>query len=462
MNTTKRENKVKQKREKLIEAASMLFSEKNFHEVMMEDVAKAASVAKGTVYNYFESKEELYFSIMQTRMEKLISSLNEKINNEMNSIGGLHSFVIHLYMFMMKYQSFFLIYRRENLKSVNELCSLICKLESELKNILVQIIRKGHDEGLLRDIDEKLAVDLVLGSIYSAVHRGIELQYDEEVKIDERNKLFEYIKNGLFDNNNLFPLKNKTILITRSDSSSEESAELFAQLGADVISFPTISIAPVEDWDEFDKIVSQNHHFEYLIFTSVNAVKIFSERIESLNISVDYSSKIVIAVGKKTASVCAEYKIPVNIIPQEFSASGIIKSIEHFELNNKIVFIPRSAIGRNELPDELEKRGAIVKSVPIYNITLPPQEIIKKNIQLLEEKSVDIFVFTSPSTFINFIEIMNINEPTQFFKGYKVAAIGETTKKAIENQGVSVDIIPSEYTMEGLTKEITNFYKHQK
>ena len=75
----KRQNSKILKRGKIIEAASVLFSQKNYHEVMMEDVARLASLAKGTVYNYFYSKEDLYFSIMQQRMEKLTSSLKAKI-----------------------------------------------------------------------------------------------------------------------------------------------------------------------------------------------------------------------------------------------------------------------------------------------------------------------------------------------------------------------------------------------
>src|SRR3989337_340937 len=94
------------KRKKILNAAADLFSRKSYHEVMMEDVAKMIDVAKGTVYNYFSSKEELYFSIMSLRMGNLLNSLKEKIASEYNSIDSLRSFTVHLYMFMMKYRNF--------------------------------------------------------------------------------------------------------------------------------------------------------------------------------------------------------------------------------------------------------------------------------------------------------------------------------------------------------------------
>ncbi len=151
MIATKSKQEVKNlKRKRILDSAALLFSQKNYHEVMVDDVARLAKIAKGTVYNYFASKEELYFSIIGQRLEKLISSLKEKIKTESNSIDALHSFVIHLYMFMMKYHDFFLIYQKESLKAENELCAEVSNLDHELKNILVGIIRNGKAEKLFK------------------------------------------------------------------------------------------------------------------------------------------------------------------------------------------------------------------------------------------------------------------------------------------------------------------------
>jgi len=459
---SKKENKKNQKRKNIIEAAAVLFSQKSYHEVMMEDVAKLSSIAKGTVYNYFTSKEELYFSIMNLRMEKLTSSLQEKIQSEMSSIDSLHSFVIHLYMFMMKYQSFFLMYQKESLKNDHELCAELVSLEKDLRNILADIIRSGKTEDLFRDIDEGFAVDLILGSVYGAVQRGIENHYTQIQMLQDREKIFDFVLHGLFSGfkeNNMFPLSGKTIVITRTVEQSKESSEVFRQLGANIIIFPTLDIVPPDSWVEFDTAVTSKLKIDFIIFTSAHAVKMFVKRSEELGIVFDFNRIKIVAVGNKTSAVCEKNKIPVHIIPKKFSGAGVIDELSNYDLKGKIIFIPRSAIGREELPVGLERLGAILKTAPVYNVSLPSEEKIKNNLEILKNNKPDLFIFTSPSTFENFLQIISVSDPVKYFNNYDVAAIGPTTKTAIENKSVHVNIIPDEYTIDGLAKAIIEFYK---
>ncbi len=455
------EKKKNSKKNSIIEAASELFSKKSYHEVMVDDVAKLASIAKGTVYNYFASKEDLYFSIMKIRMEKLTDSLNEKIKSEMSSVESLHSFIVHLYMFMMKYQSFFLMYQKESLNAQNDLCSELLFLENKLKNMLAGILTAGREEGLFRDIDEEFGVDLVLGSIYGAVYRGIDKNYGEEEMATERENIFDFILHGLFSGfeGNLLPLRNKTLVITRTVEQSKESAEVFKQLGANVIIFPTLDIVPPASWRQFDEIVTSDEGYEFVIFTSAHAVKMFKRRCAELRVEVDFNKIKVVAVGNKTAAVCEKLNVPVNIIPNKFSAEGVIEALSKFDLINKIVFIPRSAIGREDLPRGLEYLGAVLKTAPVYNVALPTEENINGNIDRLKLSKPDIFIFTSPSTFENFLQILNVAHPKEYFSKYDVAAIGPTTKAAIENKGVPVNIMPEEYTIDGMAKAIIEHYK---
>ena len=455
---TKRKEK---KRERMLEVAAELFSKKNYHEVMMDDVARLTDVAKGTVYNYFTSKEELYFTIMSTKLGHLNSSLKNKIASEISVIDSLHTYTIQLYMFMMKYQNFFLMYQKEYLNAQNEFCNELRMMNEELKSILSDIIYKGKRENHFRDVEENFAVQLVLGSIFGAVQRGIENKYASDKLAEEREKLFDFVLHGLysgFSNNKVRPLKNKTIVLTRTVEQSKESSAIFSELGANVIVFPTLEIVSPNNWDGFDELVLSNKRIDFIVFTSAHAVTMFLKRCADLNTSIDFNKIKVVAVGNKTKSVCEENNIKVDIVPKKFSGEGVVEELSKYNLKDKLVFIPRSAIGRDDLPKGLEEQGARIISIPVYNISLPSKDSLHVNIEKLNSTSADVFIFTSPSTFENFLLIMNINNPVSSFKNYDVDAIGPTTKAAIENSKVKVSIMPDEYTIKGLANKMIEFY----
>lgn len=459
-----KEEKIKRKekkRERMLEVAAELFSKKNYHEVMMDDVARLTDVAKGTVYNYFTSKEELYFTIMSSKLENLNTSLKNKIASEISVIDSLHTFVIHLYMFMMKYQNFFLMYQKEYMNAQNQFCDELRAMSDELKSILSDVIYKGKRENQFRDIEESFAVKLVLGSIFGAVQRGIENKYTGERLSEEREKLFDFVLHGLysgFNNNKVRPLKNKTIVLTRTVEQSKESASIFSELGANVIVFPTLEIVPPSNWEKFDELILSSQKIDFIVFTSVHAVTMFIKRCNELNKQFDFKKTKVVAVGNKTKSVCEENEIRVDILPKKFSGEGVVDELSKYDLKDKLVFIPRSAIGREDLPKGLEELGAEIITVPVYNVSLPSQKSIQESIDQLTRSKPDVFVFTSPSTFENFLIIMNINNPVSYFKNYDVAAIGPTTKAAIENRKVNVSIMPDEYTIKGLANKMIEFY----
>jgi len=177
---------------------------------------------------------------------------------------------------------------------------------------------------------------------------------------------------------------------------------------------------------------------------------------------INYNQTKVVAVGNKTSAYCHKNNINVSIVPDKFSAEGVIETLSKYNLKNKVVFIPRSAIGREELPLGLKNLGAIIKSVPVYNVAIPSRDNLQLRLQLLDSSHIDLFIFTSPSTFENFLQIADVKNPFQYFSKFDVAAIGPTTKEAIESRKVKVKILPDEFTINGLTKKIVDYYSNHK
>ncbi|HEX2866806.1 MAG TPA: uroporphyrinogen-III synthase [Ignavibacteriales bacterium] len=453
-------DKKNHKRERIIEAAAKLFSEKSFHEVMMEDVARMASIAKGTLYNYFASKEDLYFSIMLTRMTSLISSLKEGISREARAVESLHLYVVHNYMFMIKYSCFFIMFQKDNLNAESSTsCAEFRERKAGLFDTLKEIISRGVKENVFFTDDPEFAAQVVLGSIYAAVNRAISMSYTKEEITQERERLFDFILKGLsLGTERKLPLESKTIVITRAEEDSKESASLFSSSGAEVLLFPTLEVVPPESWNAFDQAVKELTTTDYLIFTSANAVKMFVKRCAELGLKPDYTNLKVLAIGKKTCLVCEKHGIQVSMVPKEFSAAGLAAGLSEADIKGNTVFIPSSAIARGELPEALRQMGAVVRTAEAYNIALPSPESISIYRDKLKRSKPDLFIFTSPSSFRNFLEIMEVKEAGKYFESFLVAAIGPTTASEIEKAGLNVDILPKEYTMEGLLRAVTDYY----
>jgi uroporphyrinogen-III synthase/AcrR family transcriptional regulator len=450
-----REKKKSEKKVRILDAAALLFSSRQYHEVMVEDVARLASIAKGTVYTYFSSKEDIYFSIMLERMGTLISTLDQKIKADTDSRNALKSYVVHLYMFMMKYQDFFLIYRKETLKAENELCSNIAEMQLQLNNMLKEIIGQGIQRNLFRVIDEGLAADLIIGTIYAAVDRGIEGNYSGKDMKFEKEEVFNFIYEGMSSQSGSLPLSNKVIVLTRTEEQNQESAAIFKDAGAEVISFPVLKVVPLET-ENINYYLSPSP--DYIVFTSINAIKIFADKID-IN-RIDKNNTRIIAVGPATAAVCKDLGFIPDIIPQKHSAEGLAEYFNGIEVEGHSFLIPRSAAGREEFIDYLNSRNAKPLPVNIYDIVLPAGNEIEERRNTLFNSAVDIVTFASPSAFRNFLSLTG-DEGRDLLKKSKIAAIGSTTAGEITSQEFKVDIQPDVFTMEGLKNAVIEYYKKE-
>jgi uroporphyrinogen-III synthase len=455
---SRREQLKIEKKVRILDAAALLFSRRQYHEVMIEDVARIASIAKGTVYNYFSSKEDIYFSIMLERMDKLITSLDQKIRTDTDSRNALHSYVTHLFMFMMRYQDFFLMYRKETLKAENELCGNIAKMKTQLRNMLKNIITRGRERSVFKNIDDGMAADLITGSIFASVNRGIENNHDENDMRHERAELFNFIYEGMSSQAGGLQLRNRTIVLTRTEEQNDESAPIFLSAGAEVISFPVLKIVTleVEDINTYFSPVP-----DYIILMSANAAEIFSQKIKENGIFIDRRVTKIAAVGTKTAEACIRVNLAPDFIPQRNNAAGLIEYFDQIDISGKTFLLPRSAIGREEFLEYINGRGAEAVLLNIYDITIPDDEDIPEKKKILFNSEPDVIVFASPSAFRNFLRITG-DEGKDLLKSITITAIGSTTAGEITASGYNVDIQPQEYTMNEVKRAIIDFYKKEK
>jgi len=251
-------------------------------------------------------------------------------------------------------------------------------------------------------------------------------------------------------------IKEKEILITKSKSEAEKSVRLLTDAGAKLIYFPTIKIIPNYNSAELIDAGNNFDEFDYIIFTSVNSVDIFNNFAAKNN--CDISKLKVAVVGRSTYESCKGLGINVNILPDEFSAKGLLRYFSQINLIGIKIFIPGSSLSRDELSIGLMELGAKVKSVPIYDVVKNNSGELQEEISYIEKRKPDVFLFTSPSSFENFLSIADVEQLQDYFVKSVIAAIGTTTEKAIRKFNLTVNIVPQIFTVEGASEAILKYF----
>ena len=178
--TVKKEEKL----ERILETAGSLFATGDFQNVLMDEIATAAKVGKGTLYNYFKSKEDLFFSIIRSRLERLLSLLENTYDTRNDTLKNLRSFVIHLHKFMSKHPHFYLILKREENSFDRTGNEVIQQLQERMYLLMGSIVEQGVREGVFRKkMENQLVTWLILGMV-DGLRKSKKTIYEKEEAID--------------------------------------------------------------------------------------------------------------------------------------------------------------------------------------------------------------------------------------------------------------------------------------
>ncbi|HEN20660.1 MAG TPA: uroporphyrinogen-III C-methyltransferase [Desulfobacteraceae bacterium] len=256
------------------------------------------------------------------------------------------------------------------------------------------------------------------------------------------------------------PLFGKRIIVTRAREQASGFIKVLRDLGTECIEFPTIRIVSPESWAALDRAIAELETFQWLLFSSVNGVKYFLERMKFHGKDVrDIKGLKIAAIGPMTAGVWNDMGIIPDLIPGEYRAEGIVECFRRLDVKGSRILFPRAEKAREILPEELKSMGAEIDVVPAYR-TVRPDDDIDRIREMLSSGSVDVVTFTSSSTVTNFVEMFR-SDGESFFKWMEsvtVACIGPITANTARENGLSVGIVAPEYTVDGLAKTILEHF----
>jgi uroporphyrinogen III methyltransferase/synthase len=255
-------------------------------------------------------------------------------------------------------------------------------------------------------------------------------------------------------------LKGKRVILTRAVEQSEEWIRALESHGAEVLMLPAIRIVQPETWSLLDRELLRLHEFDWVLFTSRNAVRFVAERLGELDCALccgGTSSPRVAAVGEATAEAVRQRGWQVDCVPQKQDGESLAREL-HDSLAGRRVLLPRSDRADDRLAIALEKSGAKVREVVAY-LTLAPQSFDGPVADRLRRGDVDWAVFASPSAFHNLSHGLGEKEIVALSSRVHFLAIGPTTAKAMRAAGARIELEASAPDAEGVSRALCEYYE---
>jgi uroporphyrinogen III methyltransferase/synthase len=256
------------------------------------------------------------------------------------------------------------------------------------------------------------------------------------------------------------PLFGKRIVVTRARDQASDLVKALSDLGAECLECPTIQVAPPDDAGPVERAIAELSAFDWIVFTSVNGVSCFFERLFGTGRDVRALGHLrTAAIGPATAERLKSFGLASDLVPENYRAESIIAAFRGQDIGGKSILLPRAQEARQILPEELTAMGATVREVAAYK-TEPVSRDRQTLIERLATAAVDLITFTSSSTVKNFKALLPEARFGELAAGVGAACIGPVTAATARQLGFDVRIEAQIYTIPGLCEAILAYYSN--
>jgi uroporphyrinogen-III synthase len=251
------------------------------------------------------------------------------------------------------------------------------------------------------------------------------------------------------------PLANKRIVVTRAPEQAQSLVHELERLGGEVILLPVVAFEAPEDSGPLDRALGELPSFDWVLFTSQNAVRFFSRRVEHLG--VGKPAQHIAALGPATAEVAKQQGFSVDYVATHHTAHGLASELQA-SVKGSRVLLPHSDRADDQIAKALREVGAEVADVVAYR-TVAPGALDQAVLDRIRGGEVDVTIFASPSAFHNLAGFLGVSTLVKLAESVQFAAIGPTTARAMRESGVRVHIEAEEASAAGLADAIAKHYQ---
>jgi uroporphyrinogen III methyltransferase/synthase len=246
------------------------------------------------------------------------------------------------------------------------------------------------------------------------------------------------------------PLFGRRIVVTRAAQLSSALTEKLADLGADVIEMPATRIARL-DLAPLRSEMANLSDYQWLIFTSQNAVSIFWDQLVASGRDARALAGLMIAaVGPATAGALLERGIAVDVIPERFVAEALLEKLtEREDVSGARVLYVTAQDARETLLDGLTALGADVNVIHAYQ-SIRDGARANRLRKAIESGTVSAVTFTSASSVRGYVETVG----EELSLRVPAITIGPQTTEAVNESGIELLAEAEESTIDGLVSAV--------
>jgi uroporphyrinogen III methyltransferase / synthase len=261
-----------------------------------------------------------------------------------------------------------------------------------------------------------------------------------------------------FDNR---PLSGRRIVVTRSREQAGELMEMLEERGAEAIPAHAIRIMPPEDSAPLEKACRDAGTFNWIVFTSANAVDYFMRTLLAVGDIRDLHGVRLCTVGPSTASRVQRYGIRVDLTPAEFRADALTESLQGSgSLRGQRILMPRADIARDRLAEDLRAAGAEVVDVIAYRTIAGNAGRGEYDVyRMLLDRQIDAVTFASASAVRNFVAMLGQEQAADLLHSTVIASIGPVTAEAAQQLGIATAVMPQHYTIPDLVDALVEHFE---
>jgi AcrR family transcriptional regulator len=193
----KRQQKDPQERKsEIIHTAIDFFSKFGFENTDVQTIADSIGIAKGTIYLYFRTKEELFHEAVDFAICQLEKQIDTEVNKAENSIDKLKAVVSAYFKFFEKHKSLANIIVHEQSRDIGYAQTAYLKVYSRNSKYLEAIFNLGIEEKVFRKLDISKSAhslaNLLHGTLYTFAYSRAEMNTDDEIQL-----VIDLILNGI-------------------------------------------------------------------------------------------------------------------------------------------------------------------------------------------------------------------------------------------------------------------------